>query len=43
MVLNHEFLDNRVRADFQFRPSTADAVAVTIRPPRRSAPAAASS
>jgi Fe-S-cluster containining protein len=37
MVLNHEFLDNRKRPDFQFRPSTADAVAVTIRPPRRAA------
>ncbi len=35
MVLNHEFLDNRVRNDFQFRPATADAVTVTIRPPRR--------
>ncbi len=35
MVLNHEFLDNRRKVDFQFTPSTADAVAVTIRPPRR--------
>jgi len=34
MVLNHEYLDKRQRADFSFRPSTADAVAVTIRPPR---------
>ena len=44
MVLNHEFLDNRKRPDFQFRPSTGDAVAVTIRPPRRRSdePAAAS-
>jgi Fe-S-cluster containining protein len=40
MVLNHEYLDNRRRADFTFRPSTGDAVAVTIRPPRRRDPAA---
>ncbi|HET8619614.1 MAG TPA: YkgJ family cysteine cluster protein [Acidimicrobiales bacterium] len=35
MVLNHEFLDNRRKPDFKFRPSTGDAVNVTIRPPRR--------
>ncbi|HET6950982.1 MAG TPA: hypothetical protein VFI47_11435 [Acidimicrobiales bacterium] len=35
MVLNDEYLDNRRRADFNFKPSTGDAVAVTIRPPRR--------
>jgi hypothetical protein len=42
MVLNHEYLDNRKRADFKFRPSTGDAVNVTIRPPRQREPAPAS-
>lgn len=43
MVLNEEYLSNRRRPDFSFRPQTADAVAVTIRPPRArpDAPAAA--
>ncbi len=43
MVLNEEYLSSRRRPDYSFHPSTADAVAVTIRPPRpRSAtPAAA--
>lgn len=35
MVLNEEYLSSRKRPDFNFRPSTGDAVAVTIRPPRR--------
>jgi hypothetical protein len=34
MVLNEEYLRSRRRPDFSFRPQTADAVAVTIRPPR---------
>ena len=34
MVLNEEYLGSRRRPDFSFRPQTADAVAVTIRPPR---------
>ena len=34
MVLNEEYLSSRRRPDFTFRPQTADAVAVTIRPPR---------
>lgn len=34
MVLNEEYLASRRRPDFSFRPQTADAVAVTIRPPR---------
>jgi hypothetical protein len=42
MVLNHEYLDNRKRADFKFRPSTGEAVNVTIRPPRKREPAPAS-
>jgi Fe-S-cluster containining protein len=41
MVLNEEYLSSRRRADFTFRPSTADAVAVTIRPPRKRAAAPA--
>ena len=41
MVLNEEFLSSRKRNDFSFRPATADAVAVTIRPPRRREPGAA--
>jgi Fe-S-cluster containining protein len=41
MVLNEEFLSSRKRHDFTFRPATADAVAVTIRPPRRREPGAA--
>jgi hypothetical protein len=40
MVLNHEYLDKRRRADFKFRPATGEAVSVTIRPPRRREPAA---
>jgi Fe-S-cluster containining protein len=35
MVLNEEYLANRRRPDYTFRPSTSDAVNVTIRPPRR--------
>jgi Fe-S-cluster containining protein len=41
MVLNHEYLDNRRRPDYQFRPATGEAVAVTVRPPRRRTLAAA--
>jgi Fe-S-cluster containining protein len=32
MVLNEDFLGNRHRADFQFKPATAEAVPVTISP-----------
>jgi Fe-S-cluster containining protein len=42
MVLNHEYLDNRKRVDFKFRPSTGEAVNVTIRPPRKRQPATTS-
>lgn len=39
MVLNEEFLQNRRRADFQFKPATAEAVPVTISPRRSRTPA----
>ncbi len=41
MVLNEEFLSSRRRPDYSFHPATGDAVAVTIRPPRRREPGAA--
>jgi Fe-S-cluster containining protein len=37
MVLNEEYLSNRRRPAYNFKPQTAAAVAVTIRPPRRHA------
>ena len=38
MVLNEEYLSSRKRVDYSFKPSTADATFVTIRPPRRREP-----
>jgi hypothetical protein len=37
MVLNEDYLSNRPRPAYNFKPQTAEAVAVTIGPPRRRA------